>query len=310
MKKKKKLKISKLEYLALRLKSSEKEITELAGSAENRYKIFIAPDKKGKSREYRNPQGRLKVIQKNINELLQGIDLPTEIYSYTKGKGSYANAKYHLGAKWILKLDIKDFFPSISYKRVERLFLNLECSKEIVEILAKLTIHDNQLPQGAPSSPAIANLVLCDFLERTNYLCNIYSFKISVYSDDITISGEKHLKKFYNLFPKIIKQCGFEVKEDKIKIIPNSEEQIITGYRIDRGKVEVPSVKFDTYKNNITHLELENESDCAKLLNSVKGQIAHTIRTNSKQGKELNRLLKTRLKKYNVVESQSTLTPL
>lgn len=296
MKPEQKLKINTINHLARRLGCSKNEIENLAMTVDKKYKSWSVVDEKGKKRDFDAPQDRLKIIQSSVNRLLQRIDLPHEVYSYAKHKDSLGNARHHLNSKWILKLDIKDFFPSISYKRVKNLFIDLECCPEIASILASITTLKDKLPQGSPSSPSIANLVLLKLINRTRKLCDKYDFKMSVYSDDITISGKKHLQKFILLFKKIIVQCGFDVKDEKIFYISNDQEQVITGYRVDRGKIEIPEEKMENYRKDIENLDLSDDGSIVKQLNSILGKIAHTSRANYKQGKELNKLLGRRLR--------------
>ena len=296
----KKLKINTISDLASFLECDSKEIAKLAQTADSKYITKNGFDKKEKEREFDIPQGRLREIQRTLAVVLKRIYLPLEIYSYVKGRDSKGNAEHHLNCEFILKLDIKEFFPSITDEHVRRMFFNLGCSPEISNVLASITTFQGKLPLGTSCSPAIANLVLIDvgFLERSLKLCEQYRFKISIYSDDITLSGKKHLKKFINLFVKIIEQCGFDIKESKIKYIPKTEEQIITGFRIDRNKIELPSVTMLAYKEDINNLEIIDNEKLFKQIQSLLGKLGHAKRANSKQGDELRKLFCNKLRNH------------
>lgn len=151
------------------------------------------------------------------------------VHGFLPNKSIVTNAEKHVGQRIIMKIDFKDFFPSISEKRVCGLFKKMGYTSYISNVLAGLCTYDDQLPQGAPSSPMITNLISMKMDLRIYNLCKKYKFRYTRYADDITISGDVWLLHFKNTIFKIIKDENFTISEKKFKIIGKGNRQSVTG---------------------------------------------------------------------------------
>lgn len=150
------------------------------------------------------------------------------------------NAKKHLNQYCVINMDLKDFFSSVSKKKVFYLFSNLGYSKEMSYIFATICTYQNALPQGAPTSPKLSNLSCIRLDKRLAGLCKTYGANYSRYADDITISGNKYIKNMIPIVKKIIQEEKFSVNNKKTRILEKSQRQEVTGLNLNAGKVTVP----------------------------------------------------------------------
>jgi retron-type reverse transcriptase len=140
------------------------------------------------------PKQELRDIQRCVlDKIFVGIKLPSCVYGFSSGKSIIDNAKYHSKSDYLLNLDIKDFFPSVHFERVMQIFRDLGFNDPISEILCILTTYNHQLPQGAPTSPLIASLVLNNLDRRLTKLAETNHVLYSRYFDDISFSGSKRI---------------------------------------------------------------------------------------------------------------------
>src|SRR5208282_4337029 len=134
---------------------------------------------------------------------------------------------------------------SVQSKTVCRALEASGFSREVASVLRRLTTHKGTLPQGAPTSPAIARIVLCDVCKEFETLLNSVSphTRATIYVDDITISGPLGLERLISTVISIFRRHGYSVNPSKIKAMTQSEEQIVLGLRVNR-RVE-PSSEFN-----------------------------------------------------------------
>lgn len=159
---------------------------------ESRYSSFTQPKSCGRGvRSIDAPRPYLKRIQKRIADLLQRIQPPEYLFSPVKGRSYVDNAKSHQGSKTRHLLDIEDFYPSCTNNKVMWFFkFRMECSPDVAAILCDIVCYRNSLPQGSPCSPVLAYLAYIDMWDEINQLCITSGCKLSVYADDITLSGD------------------------------------------------------------------------------------------------------------------------
>jgi retron-type reverse transcriptase len=120
------------------------------------------------------------------------------------------------GAKHILSVDIKNFFPSITIEQVSDTFQSLGYNKSVSDMLSEICCLDDCVPQGAPTSPAIANLVLREMDEKLSKFAQDYSHKYSRYADDLTFSSQDRIDNgFFSKIKSAVKNAGFELKNEK-----------------------------------------------------------------------------------------------
>jgi RNA-directed DNA polymerase len=232
--------------LAKVLGLAENDLSVLANAAPSLYHTKREPKKRGGFRIINPPFKHLKDVQKKIlHAILNQIPTHQMLHSGPKTSTKSA-AKEHVKQPVVIALDIQDFFPSVQTKTVCRALEASGFSNEVASLLARLTTHRGRLPQGAPTSPAIARIVLCDVCEEFGTLLNSVSphARATIYVDDITISGPLGLERLIPTIISIFKRHGYSVNPSKIKSMTQSEEQIVLGLRVNR-RLE-PSSEFET----------------------------------------------------------------
>ena len=213
-----------------------------------RYKIFELPKKSGGIRQISTPQTALKIIQWKLNQVLQTVYEPKpSTHGFVTGKNIVTNAQAHAKKRYILNLDLKDFFPSINFGRVRGMFIATPygLTPEVATVLAQICCHNNQLPQGAPTSPIITNMICAKMDSQLQRLAKACKATYTRYADDITFSTT--LKKFPESLAKVvteegeekiilgepllgvIAENGFQVNENKIRLQTKGNHQEVTG---------------------------------------------------------------------------------
>lgn len=232
-----------------------------------RPKIMHKGDKK---RLVDTPFNELKFVQSNILHFLTKLDYPEYLFSGLKKRCFIDNARYHIGAKYIFKLDISKFFPNIKREKVYKFFrYALQTSPDVATILANCTtanlekatykndkiktevedfVKEHRLPNchlstGSPASMLLAYLCNKPMFDKIYKLINDKSMKFSIYADDITISSTKPIEyQIREKIVKIISSYGFSVSKNKSKYYTEKQSKIVTGVAIDRhGKVRTPN---------------------------------------------------------------------
>lgn len=223
---------------------NSKQLYHISKTKDKRYLEFSIPKKNGGKRKIQTPDEILKRVQKLINYLLQLIFEPYSHYSsngFLFGKGIIRNATPHIGKEYVLNLDIKDFFPSINFRRVKVVLelnpFNLKNEREPISfIIANLCTHKDQLPQGAPTSPILSNIVTQKLDRRLTKISLSKNIKYTRYADDVTFSSNKNILKhiFINKVSKIIQEENFIVNEDKTRLQKSTERQQVTGLIVNK----------------------------------------------------------------------------
>ena len=158
------------------------------------YKNFTIPKKKGGTRLISAPKKGLGIAQTRLAMILQKkYAAKPFVQGYVKGRSFLSNAKLHERQRWILNVDIQDFYPSISFARVRGLFMSraFGFNDRVATILARITTTANGLPQGARTSPIIANLIAYNLDKRLVGLASKHRLTYSRYADDITFSSSR-----------------------------------------------------------------------------------------------------------------------
>ncbi|MBN1843874.1 MAG: RNA-directed DNA polymerase [Deltaproteobacteria bacterium] len=238
---KKTLAIRTLKHLVFRLHSSVDELQKVAAEAEVSYSFWQKKKKNGKLRQISAPNPRLKRIQVSIHNLLKEIELPSCVHCGVKGRSNLTNAKMHAGHEWVLSLDFKEFFPSISHHLVYHTFRHeLDCSPPVASILTRLSTLLAQVPQGGPMSTDIANLVCRRLDRRLLGLADRYGLKYTRYCDDLCFSGYCVPDSFKGTLKEIVGQCSFSLNPDKESLCGKHQPQIVTGLTVNHKRLCVP----------------------------------------------------------------------
>ncbi|MBE4909199.1 RNA-directed DNA polymerase [Bacillus luteolus] len=217
-----------------------KELYSYYQLASTLYRKAVIPKKSGGSRTINAPSENLKYIQRWILEnILYKINSSQEATGFVPQKNIVDNASYHVGKECVINLDMKDFFPSISFVQVYNLFNRSGYTKHLSMILTGLCMYNNELPQGAPSSPYISNLVCKNLDLRLSKLASQIGAKYTRYADDITFSGEKVIVKYIKLIKRVIKEENFNINHKKVRVQFSYHQQMVTGLVVNE-KIRIP----------------------------------------------------------------------
>jgi len=212
---------------------------------DKKYKTFEIPKSFGGTRTISAPITTIKIIQKKLNQVLQCIYNPRDsVHSYRHDRNVVTNADRHLKRTLILNIDLKDFFPSIHIGRIIGLFKHrpYNCTDVVAKTLAQLCCFRGTLPQGAPTSPILSNMICVTIDKEIQQLARKCDCIYTRYSDDITISTMDY--DFSNAIvkynqdgqlevgtelQKIIHTNSFEINREKVRIRNPNQRQLVTG---------------------------------------------------------------------------------
>jgi len=213
----------------------------------NKYTKLVINKANGKPRTIHNPSKRLKIIQRKALEKLQVVKKfqpRSHAHGFAQGKSIITNAAFHQKSKRIIKMDLKDFFPSIHFGRVRGMFMAypFEFGEKAATIMAQLACLDDKigiLPQGGPLSPYIANMMCRRLDKKLAEVARSHRCHFTRYADDITFStndvSQNNINGLIKETSSIIESEGFVVNKDKTKILTPEERQVVTGIIINDG---------------------------------------------------------------------------
>jgi retron-type reverse transcriptase len=209
------------------------------------YVSFEVPKASGGTRAIHAPIAPLKEIQRTIlREILAPLPVHPACHGFVPKHSTVSNASPHLRAAVVVKTDLRDFFPSVHYRRVRGFFLQVGYNEEVATLLARLTTHrptlpdkrvvwPGALPQGAPTSPALANLVCRRLDQRLAGLARRAGATYTRYADDLTFSFAKELEislsRFLWWVDQICQQEGFAEHAGKRRVLRRASQQRVTG---------------------------------------------------------------------------------
>ena len=209
------------------------------------YTAFSISKKSGGKRIIEAPIERLKLIQKWINDEILGSFPASEFATgFRKNYSIVDNAKKHIGKDLVITIDVKDFFPSITYADVLKVFVYFGYKLDVAHLLTKLcTNADNVLPQGSPASPALSNLVALRLDKRLGKLAESIGINYTRYADDITFSGNKTIKTILPLVEVILCEEGFRINHQKTRLQYKHQRQEVTGLIVNSKLSVSPKLK-------------------------------------------------------------------
>lgn len=201
------------------------------------------PKRDGGVRVLRVPDPVLKDIQRRIARvLLSGMPVSPHATAYRYGAGVVENARRHVGRPELLKLDILHFFDSIRYIQVKEAAFPAEIYAEPLRILLSMLCYDRDvLPQGAPTSPWIANLVLRPFDERLGAWCRARGVVYTRYCDDLAFSGTA-LDGVEERAEEGLRALGFRLNRAKRALCRDGQQKRVTGLVVNE-RVAVPACR-------------------------------------------------------------------
>lgn len=206
-----------------------------------------------KRRTIEAPKVALKVIQKwigcHIDRSAHFLDC---VYGFRTGKSAIQAAARHCGARWLLELDLQDFFPSITEAQVRQALVVLGYSEHAAHLIASLCCFRGRLPQGSPASPALSNIVFHPVDYAIMQIAERYNATYTRYADDIVLSGkERYPSQLRDTVERCIKEAGFVLNESKAKLVQHPRRMKCYGLLVKDDKVQLTK----GYRNKIRAFE-------------------------------------------------------
>lgn len=262
------------------------------------------------------PKATLKSLQhKILREILDKVPVHSSAHGFAAGRSILTNAQPHAGQEVLLKFDLSNFYTTVCFARVVAIFRRLGYSREAAIWLASLTTScvpynlgfqeqgpyavgnylTRHLPQGAPTSPALANLSAFGLDVRLTGLANSFGATYTRYADDLTFSGSSEfghgLRTFIPLVQQIIRQEWFTLNYAKRKVLRAHQRQIVTGVVVN-DKPNINRREFDLLKAILTNCQrhgpsTQNRKDVADFYHHLQGRIAHVSMLNPDRGQQL-----------------------
>ena len=275
------------------------------------YKAFRIPRRNGRLRLIEAPTPTLKFIQRLIHESLTKVYGPHDaVHGFLSGRSIVTNARNHTHSRYILNLDLEDFFPSITRKRIYgRLVAEpYGFHSKVANLIGALSTNIyGRLPQGSPSSPVLANMVAGEMDSDLATLCGSLRSWYTRYADDITISTSRNelspqLAKYPNArgtgqvvigdrLVDVIHDHGFRINYRKSRLQSYWTRQLCTGLVVNGDCISPPRRYIRRLRSLIDHWRKNGWQDAAQtlhskehrplltsrqaLLNHVKGRIGY-----------------------------------
>lgn len=204
------------------------------------YRRFEIAKRSGRRRVIAEPLPSLKEIQRWIlDNILSKIEIHPAAKAYKTRSSIKDGARFHRNQKYVLCIDIRDFFPSIGFPKVYLIFRQIGYSKPVSVILSRICTLDECIPQGSPASPALSNIVCLSMDKVFFYFARSKGLRYTRYSDDLTFSGDHDIRGYIPTFEKILSRFSFCLNETKTRQMRDGQRKQVTGLIVNE-KLQVP----------------------------------------------------------------------
>lgn len=269
----------------------------LSTCKEDFYKEYKIPKRNGKLRIIHEPMPNLKEIQTWILEnilLSPGVlkEISPVVTAFVPKRSIIDNAKCHVGKQTVICMDLKDFFTSVQWIQVYAVFADLGYGKDVAGMLAHLCTLDEVLPQGAPTSPMLSNLVLKRTDKLIKTFCESRDITYTRYADDLTFSTNGHFEngKLMGYVKMVMENEAFTINDDKTKVFHRNSSQNVTGIVVNDhlqvSRKYRKKIRQEMYY--LQHLGLEKHFSHTNYpygpqsyLNHLLGKINHVLHVNA-----------------------------
>lgn len=290
---------------------------------ESFYKTFDIPKKSGGFRHIHAPAEDLKWIQKRLAVVLynyekhiaeiEGTKLNIS-HAFEKKKSFITNAEIHRNKRFVINVDLENFFDSFHFGRVRGYFMknkNYQLPKEVATTIAQIVCYEGKLPQGAPSSPIITNMICNIFDMRLLHLAKKYKLDYTRYADDLSFStnNKKFIEceeKFFGELASEVTRAGFAINSKKTRVQYKDSHQEVTGIVVNK-KLNVDkkyykmtrAMAHELYKNG----EYTIDGKVSETINQLEGRFSYINQLDKynsklKQGKHQYEYLNGRERTY------------
>lgn len=277
-----------VKHLSLLLGLKAQYVFYLSNCPSRYYRKFKIRKKCGGERTIEEPLPDLKDVQKWIlTNILNKLDVSPYAKAFRRGHSIKDNARFHRKQKTVLSVDIINFFPSISQTSVFRVFRNAGYNNGVATILAKLCCLNNRLPQGAPSSPLLSNLVFHKIDDSVSKYARANELRYTRYADDLTLSGDVNVSECMYLLSMLLYKEGFSINSRKTRVARQNARQEVTGIVVNHF-MQAPKPLRKCVRQQMyyiqkygldSHLYRTGERRC-NYLNHLMGLVGHIIYIN------------------------------
>ena len=245
-------------------------------SGTTHYRRFLIKKKTGGTRQISAPMPRLKHAQRWV---LDNIFVPLELndaaHGFRPSRSIVTNAQPHVGAKVVINLDIENFFPTVTYRRIKGVFRNIGFSESVAVVLAMICSESDVreveidmqkfyvakgerfLPQGAPTSPAITNLICRGLDARLHRIAEQMGFTYTRYADDITFSSkdsQANVGRAIRRIKHVIEDENFIVHPNKTRVLRSGHRLEVTGLTVNQ-QVNVSRKQLRNFRATLHQIE-------------------------------------------------------
>ena len=283
------------------------------------YRRFTIPKRNGKERPIWAPLPKLKAAQQWIRlNIVEKLLVHGAAHGFLPGRSTLTNAAVHINARIVLKMDLENFFPTVTLPRVKGVFrragyreqvatllalLCTEAPRDIVQLEGKdyyVALGPRCLPQGAPTSPGLTNTLCLRLDQRLTGLARKYGWRYTRYADDLTFSlpnghkGPPNLKALMGLVKRVVAGEGFKVHPEKTRLARSGARQRVTGLVVNgEGKPRVPRKLKREMRAAVHNLKKGKPLKEGETLQHLAGLAAYIHMSDAKLGVQLLETIKT-----------------
>lgn len=300
--------MASLDDLANETRLSSKKIRYLSTTAKFHYKTYEIPKTSGKFRTITQPSRELKAVQSWIlRHILDKLSSSTCSKGFEIGSSILDNAQPHIGSNYVLTVDLENFFPNVVPSKVFGVFSSLGYNREMCILFTNLCVFHQGLPQGAPTSPKLANLVCAKLDARIQGYAGPKGIVYTRYADDITLSAQtaQKIQKMKQFINTIISGEGFKINHSKTKVCGTKRQKKITGLVVSENSVGIGREKLREIRAKLHYLFTGKNDDYSH----VNGLLSHTYSVDKKSYNKLYFYINNLKQKYPLSSAVNELNP-
>jgi hypothetical protein len=293
------LSISTFSEIAALLQTPEAMLARLSKESDRLYGYMEIPRAGRAPRIIRPPHKQLRFVQRLLlDSLYQHVRMPRFVHGGVPGRSILSHARLHVSRQLVATFDVRDFFPTISSSKVRTVLGNLGFAGEALAAATRLTTFEDQIPQGAPTSPLLANLAFDEIDRRLYAMARRHGLHYSRYVDDVAMSGDADFIGMKGTIIDLIESGGFKTAPDKIHFMPSTNRQVVTGLVVNSRMKPTPEFVGDL--KDLIYVAIESGVDAAAALEGVQpaqlkkrlnGRVSHVEQCDPEAGARLRQLL-------------------
>lgn len=278
------------EHLSLLIGIDNEYLHRMSNAPKHFYRTFYIKKRNGKSRRIDEPLPDLKNVQRWIlTNILYCVSCSKFAKAYIPKTSLKSNVRFHRNQKMVLTIDIKNFFGTIKSGKILNLFLSLGYSLPTSVILTQICCYNNALPQGAPTSAYLSNLIMKQFDLVIGEYAQSNDIRYTRYADDMTFSGDFNISRLLKIVDNELLYLGLSRNVKKFKVMRANDCQKVTGIVVNK-KVQLPREYRQKIRQEIYYIEKYGiDSHLQKLnekrinyLSHIRGKIRYCLFINPK----------------------------